>query len=231
MFTMIKVPSEKKKILKAMLENKEPLLLKGCDDSICRLVPEKYTEESKWLTCRVTEGRLEGNDTIQEEGHIVNFSIGDERYFFQTKIQMRTDDVLLETKVDLYHLQRRKTIRMDIPEEMKATCSIINLNHFSCLHICNILDYSAGGLRLEYQAGKPGFKAKDQMVCLLKLGHRKPFEMEAEIKHCFDPAQNKGDQVFGIEFKNVSKITHNKLIALQLDLQSEIFRKWKRHQY
>ena len=232
MFKKINVPSEKKRIFKALVDKKEVLLLKGSDDSVCRLSPQQLSKENTWLACTLLEGKLEGfNQQVQEDSHIVNFGIDEDRYFFQTSIQMNPENILLDSKVDLYQLQRRKSIRLPFPEEMTAVCSIINLNSFSGLYICHIADYSTGGLRLEYAAGSPTFAKQDQLVCILKFGHRSPFEMKAEIKHCFDPKDHKGVQIFGIEFKDAEKINHNKLVSLQLDLQSEIFRKWKRHQY
>lgn len=229
-FNLVKVPSEKKKIFQKLIEHQSEILMKGDGDDLYRLRPRKIAD-GRWLMCDYEPGPtpmdpIYGFKVI----HSANFAVDDERYFFRSAVQISPRAVMLELKVDLYHLQRRKSMRLKVPSVLGAECRIINHNDRSHLLDCQILDFSTGGLRLEFNGMKPAFEPEDHLVLTLRLGeHRKQLQVEAVIRHVFS-AEDKFSQTFGVKFVEVDKYLQNKLIALHLDLQTDIFRKWKRHQ-
>lgn len=222
LFALVKIPSEKKRILREMIQAGSEIVLKGEKaDALYFLKPTKISE-NRWIICQ------EVSDLgLQDESQaIANFSIGNERYFFQTPVQVSPISVLLETEVDLYHLQRRKSLRVALPKDAGANCSIINHRSISCLYDCNIIDFSKGGIRLAYPAPLPLFRDNDTLTMSIRLGqHRRSFQIEGIIRHSSEATSS--EQFFGVQFVNMNRTLEQKLLTLQMDLQSEIFRKWR----
>jgi hypothetical protein len=221
LFSLIKIPSEKKRIFKEMVHSESEIVLKGKGDTLYFLKPVRISE-NRWIVCKeVTDLGLQDEDEA-----IANFSLGSERYFFQTPVQVSSLSVMLEAEVDLYHLQRRKSLRVSVPRDIGAVASIINFKHISTMLEAQVVDFSKGGLRVSYAAPLPEFKSGDPITLNVRLGEfRRPFTVEGIIRHRAEGPAN--TQVFGIQFVNVSHTLEMKLLTLQMDLQSEIFRKWK----
>jgi hypothetical protein len=169
LFSRVKIPSEKKRIFKELIENKAEIVIKCQDDNLHFLSPRKIAE-NRWIICST----VSDTDIQDEFGTIANFAIGNERYFFQTPVQVSDVSVMLDANVELFHLQRRKTMRLILPKELGATCTIINHNHFSVLHECQINDFSKGGIRLSYPHPFPDFRVSDQVTLSIKLGEMAP---------------------------------------------------------
>jgi c-di-GMP-binding flagellar brake protein YcgR len=227
-FNLVKVPSEKKRIFRELIDSHGEILMKGHGEGIFRLRPEKISEK-QWILCHFDSGSSEFATMGFDELHSANFAVGKERYFFQSSVQVSPESILLETPVELYHLQRRKSMRISLPLELGASCNIINHNDISGLHACEVLDFSPGGLKVLFDGLSPFFHFSDRLVIVLRLGtHRKSLEIKAAVRHVHPP--KKGQQIIGLQFLEMDRILENKLQALQLDLQTEIFRKFKRHQ-
>lgn len=225
LFSAIKVPSERRRILDELVLSRAEILIKG-DELLHRLTPIEITNR-KWLVCAPDMNIAKDIDPI-DNSILVNFAIGADRYFFQSSLQFSPTSIVIELSDELFHLQRRRSMRLSLPAEMSATSNVINHADRSCLHECQILDFSTGGLRLLYPSPSPDFKSGEKLVMVLHFGKRKPFQVVGHIRHSVDKRMNNDQQIFGVEFSEVNRLLENKLLTLQLDLQGEIFRKWKR---
>lgn len=221
LFCLIKIPSEKKRIIKELVEIQSEIVLKGRGETLYFLKPLKVTE-NRWIVCKeVSDLGLK-----DEDGVIANFSIGNERYFFQTPVQVSKLSVMLEADIELYHLQRRKSVRVGLPQDSGAQAMIISHKYVSMALSASVLDFSKGGLRLSCALTLPKFKANDPVTLTVRLGEfKRPFTVEGVVRHTAEASEK--TQVFGVQFVNVSHTLEMKLLTLQMDLQSEIFRKWK----
>lgn len=229
-FSLIRVPSERKRIFKGVVESQSEILIKGVNGAIHRLLPEKIKDE-KWLCCHVRDGKpTDDFGSLLKDEHPANFSLETERYFFLSPLRIESPFIQLRTDGDLYHLQRRKTARVQIPDLIEAVCTVTKHNEQSCFLTTKILDFSTGGLRVQYDSNEPEMKSGDKLFVSVRLSQRKPFELTATVRHAVKAQTGQFEQTFGMEFGAKEKTLENKLLWLQLDLQGEIFRKWKRNQ-
>lgn len=229
-FSLIRVPSERKRIFKSVVETQAEILIKGAHGAIHRLLPVKIKDD-KWLSCQVREAKpTDDFESLLKDEHPANFTLETERYFFLSPLRIERPYIQLRTDTDLYHLQRRKTARVQIPDLIEAVCTITKHNEQSCFLSTKILDFSTGGLRVQYDSNEPEIKSGDQLAISVRLGQRKPFELSSTVRHSVKAQTGQFEQTFGMEFGAKEKTLENKLLWLQLDLQSEIFRKWKRNQ-
>ncbi len=222
MFQQIKIPSEKKRILSALVTANAELIIKNAEESVLRVPVKKI--ENGLLSCDGSAGQFEGD---LNELKVIYFTLGTERYFFYSVLKFGDDYISIDANSDLFHLQRRKNVRLNLPDEVNARCSIIQWGTTSGLVEAKVLDFSAGGLRLEFSESSPLFFSNDVIKLVIRFGNRRELNLEGVVRHVM-PRQNRHDsQTFGVQFLQVDKFLENKLMSLQLDIQSEIFRKWK----
>lgn len=222
MFQQIKIPSEKKRILAELVTAKVELIIKNDEESVLKVPVRKV--ENGLLTCEGNAGQFKGDFN---ELKVIYFTLGTERYFFYAVLKFGDDYISIDANTDLFHLQRRKNVRLNLPDEVNARCSIIQWGATNGLVEAKVLDFSAGGLRLEFAESSPLFFSNDKIKLVIRFGSRRELNLEGVVRHVM-PRQNRHDsQTFGVQFLQVDKFLENKLMSLQLDIQSEIFRKWK----
>ncbi len=204
-----------------------PLIIKASDEISIHAVARTFTEDSM-IACQyhLLSPTLQEDTKLSAQTYIVNFSVNKEEYFFQSHAAPIKEGFLLATQTDLFHLQRRKSIRLSLPLQMGAQVKILQLN--SKPYFCEglIIDFSTGGLKITLKALNSKIALNDQLILSIGLGKRIPFSVEALIKYSAIQGEY---QTCGIEFINKTSLLENKLHALQLDMQSEIFRRWTKN--
>ncbi len=217
-----KVPvSEKKAIFKEGSVNKMAFYGKGESDDLIKLVLDQYVD-SKILTFNYA---LNSPRILSNQNIVLNFSYGEDRYFLHAMAEVYDDRIHVSANADVYILQRRKTPRLEFPDAYPRGVNIISYNGKVSMYECKFLDFSSGGCRVEYTGHLPLFKLGDVIKCVLHMNHRKPLELDGEIKHhVFDKA--KGQQTFGVQFVIKNTMLENKMLVVFMDVQRELFLKW-----
>jgi hypothetical protein len=217
-----KVPlSEKKILFKKGSVDKMPFFVKGESDDLITLLLDEYVD-GKVLTFNYAANspRLFSNQQV-----VVNFTEGEDRYFFHTVAEVFSNRVHMAADLDVYVLQRRKSPRLEIPNAYPGTFNIISHQGKPVLYNCQFVDFSSGGCRVKYLGHLPVFKTGEIIRGVIHLNHRNPVELDCEIKHhAYDNEQ--GIQAFGIQFKLNTNILESKMLVVFMDLQRELFMKW-----
>lgn len=217
-----KVPlSEKKALFKQGAEQKVSYYAKGDSDDLVTLYLDEYVD-GKVLIFIFAENsaKILSNQTL-----ILNFSHGEDRYFFHAPAEVYNNRVHISAELDVYILQRRKTPRLDIPSEYPGGLNIIAYQNKMVMYQCTFLDFSSGGCKVLYPAHLPVFKTGDVIRGVIHLNHRNPVDLQGEIKH-HSMDKIAGHQIFGIQFKLNTTILENKMLVVFMDLQRELFVKW-----
>lgn len=213
--------SERRRLFQEALQQKLLFHSKGDAEEVVTLVLTEYYED-KLLVFEYAQGSPQFKGI---QSAVMNFAVAPDRYFFQTQVEAFQNRVMVNADLEVFILQRRKTPRVDIPDDFSAQANITQHAQRPCWHNCKILDFSSGGCRLRYGADLPPFKVGDSLKLVLHLSYRRPLELEAVIRHhVSDPASS--SQVFGIQFVLPNSILENKLFVTFLDVQRELFSKW-----
>jgi mannuronan synthase len=218
-----KVPlSEKKAVFKASIESKSAFLAKGEADELVTLILDDYVD-GKILTFNYA---AKSPKILSNQEVILNFSYGEDRYFLQAHAEVYGNRVHIAANVDVYILQRRKTPRLEIPEQYPGEFNIISHEKKTGMYRTTFKDFSSGGCRVQYVGHIPLFKSGDQIRGVIHLNHRNAVELDGEIKH-HSMDKSVGVQIFGVQFKLGTSILESKMLVVFLDLQRELFVKWK----
>lgn len=219
-----KVPnSEKKSVFKSVIDEKYILTFK----------PEEQDELLSYQALQFIENKLllkvvAGSEKLlKTQSCFINFLIGEDRYYFQTlaKPQGKTNDgCLISIDVDLFVLQRRKSMRIRIPKTYPAFFNIIRKDEKAALGEGVIIDFSSGGVRVVMKSAIIDLKIGDLVRAVLHLNHRRPIEIDLLVRHVFP--QSDGSLQYGGQFQNLNSMLENRLLILNMDLHREIFLKF-----
>jgi hypothetical protein len=212
--------SERKRILQTIGSHKTELTAKTESDELFTFSSGPF-ENDKYLHCTYVKGQTKPN---KDQAVVINFVHGFERYFFQGFVTLTPDKVIVEA-LDVYILQRRKSVRMRIPEKFDlANFNCIHMKGKASFHEMRIIDFSSGGVRVFYPHGDPVFDIGDKFLGVLHLGNRKPMQMGAVVRHIIKKKlwDQKG-QIIGIQFDGLNKTMEIKLLTVFMDLHREIF--------
>lgn len=217
-----KIPlSEKKALFKKACFDRIIFNVKGEQDEILYLVIDEYVDQ------KVLVFGYASNSPFLLSGQkiVLNFSHGDDRYFMHANAELVGDRIHVSAENDVYVLQRRKSPRLDIPDAYPGGFNIIAYQGKVVMYQCQLRDFSSGGCRVQYKGHIPLFKTGDRLRGVFHLNHRKPVELDCEIKHHVSNP-HEGTQTFGIQFILRTSILENKLLVVFMDLQRELFVKW-----
>ena len=217
-----KVPlSEKKVLFKEGAAEKMSFYAKGDSEDLVTLHLDEYVDGKVLIFIFASNSpKILSNQTL-----IMNFSHGEDRYFFHAPAEIYNNRIHISADLDVYILQRRKTPRLDIPDAYPGGFNIIGYQNKLVMYQCTFKDFSSGGCRVLYPAHLPLFKTGDVIRGVIHLNHRNPVELDGEIKHhIMDKIA--GNQFFGIQFKFPTTILENKMLVVFMDLQRELFVKW-----
>lgn len=216
--------SEKKSLFRELARSKLLLFLKGEGDVMFHLMAIQC-EKDESLFCRHT---ADSTHIKTSQKVIVNFSYESERFFMHTEIRFEGAWIIMPIKEDLFHLQRRASARIEIPDVYDGSFMLLTHNGLPFFTECLLRDISAGGLKIQLPGDEPTLKSGDLINGRLRLGARRPMPFDAEIRFAqkVQLPQGRGvAQVAGIRFLNVDNILENRLLSLIMDVQREIFLK------
>ncbi len=215
---------DKKSLFKLITTDGSELVVKGDDNYHYKMVS---LELVKGDTLRCSYATDEKNRLKKDQSAIVNFEVKNDRYFFQTQLEVLGNEVLVNTTGDVFILQRRKTPRLDIPNGYPNRVRIIEINGTEkAFKEGSVIDFSSGGCRASFPPGETHFKDGDKITIVLHLNHRRPIDLKAEVRHNRAAPGSQDPQVLGLKFVDLDSIMEKRLLILFGDIQREIFLKF-----
>jgi c-di-GMP-binding flagellar brake protein YcgR len=217
-----KVPNSEKKVLfREAIQTQIVFYLKGGGEEIILINLVEYIE-NQLLIFQLTPG---SPDLGTNQKVVVNFSEGEQRYYFHSEAEIFGDRIHIPAKTDVYILQRRKSPRLEIPQGYPSGLNFIEYRGIVGLIECELLDFSTGGARVLYRKHLPEFNEGDPLKIVVHLNKRRPIEVQAEVRYvAHDYLQ--GNQTLGLQFKQLDTLLENRLLVVFMDLQRELFSKW-----
>ena len=227
--------SEKKRILKLIAEESGLVLLKFEKIDVKKLRARELIDE-KYLECEVNEE--ERFILPQAESVVVNLSYEEDRFFMSGMATSDGHRVVLDIQSELYYLQRRKSMRMEIPGKYKAKANIVQSNGKIIPVDFKILDISSGGCKMSFPALEPSLKVNTKFKIILYLGNRTSIDVDVQVRHSREIkpeemsenyiASYTPSQVMGVQFLVKDSVFEAKMLNLFMDVQREIFLKFKK---
>lgn len=208
--------SERKILLTQACEDGVTLLLKTGEEIVINLLPKKIKDDDSILCAFPSEFELQNS-----EKSIVSFHLGVDRYFFEARLRVYNEIVILSPFEDLFILQRRSNARIILPEIFPGYFEFQVATHKNIAFKAKILDFSAGGVKLRVHAGDPIFKENDILEGVLLFNERRPIAISGEVR--FNRTLPSAEiQILGVQFTDVEKSLEGRLLGLVLDIQREI---------
>ncbi|WP_415062951.1 flagellar brake protein [Bdellovibrio sp.] len=217
--------SEKKMLFREVADDKLQLAIRGTEQEGLFHLIAVQTEKDEVLLCHHT---ADSKGVTVNQKIFVNFSFKTEKYFFQTELSFQSGWAVIRTDVDLFQLQRRANARIDIPAKYDAMFILMKHGGKSYFLDCWVKDVSAGGFKLELPHAEPDLKVGDKVRGTLRLGARRPMEFEVEVRFA-QKKEHEGrvHQIAGVQFLNVDQLLENRLLSLMMDLQRELYLKYR----
>jgi hypothetical protein len=232
-FEKIRSLVEKRKYFEDLIARKDAVVCKDERDQLFSFFPRQMVSESS------VRGGCVAIDSMPVKNSVViaNFSVGEERFFFQgpMTLLMGSDEVTISIDSDLYKLQRRTHIRIQVEPELRLHMVITKYHNRSVYIETQVSDISAGGVRIHFSqfpihshpgiatANNPGLRQGDRFHAMIHPPSGKTLEVVCEVKHQLQSAV-KGDAIdqYGCEFVDLSTLIKNRLLALSMDLQRKL---------
>ncbi|MBL7542982.1 MAG: PilZ domain-containing protein [Bdellovibrionaceae bacterium] len=213
--------SDKKKIFKRIVDDRLVLLVKLESMDVQQVAPLKMIDD-KIIECGFV--RDHEFSIKKSEMAVISLNIGDDKYFFYGLLTYSDRYLYIDIQADLFYLQRRRSARLDLPDNYSAKCKIIDYKGKVLPFDCGIVDISSGGCRLSLSSLEPMIKAGTTMRLKITLGHQSTFEINGEVRHA-KPIKDYLDlpQVMGIQFVDYDPSFEAKMLNLYMDVQREIF--------
>ncbi len=218
--------SEKKRIFKRLIEDQTILLVKTESMDVEQVYGTNIIDE-KILECDFLAGKE--FDLKNSDMAIININSKEDKYFFYGLITFNETKSYIDIQSDLFYLQRRKSARLDLPENYTRKCKIIDFKGRALPFDCEVVDFSSGGCRLSLSSLEPIIRAGIILKLKISLGHRSAFETRGEVRHA-KAIKDLSDlpQVLGIQFMETDANFESKMLNLYMDVQREIFLKYIR---
>lgn len=149
-------------------------------------------------------------------------TIKEDRYFLDGKAVVKGDLLAIPTKIETYRLERRKTLRVQVPDSYPIKVILNHLNQKLAYSEGLVLDVSGGGFKFRFlnPAGQIELAAGHLLAGTIHVASGKTIPFEGEIRHLG------GSEVFsfGVEVKDSKIKSSHRLMALSLDLQQRLAR-------
>lgn len=226
-----KVSASEKRIIFRSLSQRQTKITMKSESHISELRAIKCNDD-RILECdRLKLNPVEDDSQLpginNNENVILNFSLGEDLYFMQTKSSLSESKIYLDMGPDLFVLQRRKSMRLEVPMAYPHQVRLIEHKGKVVFIEGRLLDFGAGGCRIELLQMEPLFSTEDSLVTVIRLNHRVPLTLRAQIRHTLPKASHKnGRQIFGVQFQDLGPIMQNKMISLSMEMQKEFFAKF-----
>ncbi|KYG68090.1 hypothetical protein AZI87_02165 [Bdellovibrio bacteriovorus] len=216
-FKAIGNDSDKQMLLQKALAKKETLYLRDKFDRAIALKPVSINSNNQ-IKCHHPEDTT--MNTNEKDTFTASFSIGGEKYLFETHPVVSEHYVTL-TVLNLFHLQRRRNYRYVMPENYSAEFVINYLNQSICSHPCRLIDLSTEGCAVEIMQESANLHLEDLVEAEIFLGDREPIMVQGVIKNI--RVKDDTQLVLGVEFNHLANSSEEKIVTSLTDLQREIF--------
>lgn len=188
---------------------------KSESDNMFGFKPESYSE--KWgLHGQVIV--FEPPPPIASDQVVVNFSLGQERFFTTAEFRPLGGNGILRMPGPLFRLERRGHLRIPLDEAVQKDCNIIARASQTVFMPADVLNLSQGGMRLRMGLSNKYMPVQtgETLRFVLHINRRWRIEMDGEIRHAgVDGIHN----FCGVEFVNLEDNEKRKLISLIMELQ------------
>lgn len=152
---------------------------------------------------------------------IGNFSAGPDRYFFCGDIGILGNSITLNFTIDLFKLERRQTMRVNVSERDRVSLNVTEINGKPCLREAVIMDISAGGFRFYFPDEGTGLvlEKDGKTKGVLHLPSTKTIEFSADVKHV-RAVDEKGSsrRYYGMQFVEAKGVA-NRIMGLVMEIQ------------
>lgn len=216
--------SDKKLLFREIASDRVQVSLKGLEDEVFHLMVIQF-ERDEHLLCHHT---ADSKKFEKPQKVMVNFPFKSERYFFQSELSFNSGWAVLTVESDLYQLQRRSNARIDIPKEYDGVFTLHQHKGKNYFLESQIKDISVGGVKAVLPFVEPELAIGDKVTGTIRLATRRVMEFEMEVRFSQKKDfKGKWAQIVGLQFLNVDQLLENRLMNLMMDLQREIFVKYK----
>ena len=216
---------ERLRLFKDLATARIEIAAKGVPDEVYRFNVERTTPRNQ-LVCSIPFGLSAPEN---EKDLVCQFFIGGERYFFKALARIENEKVVLEPNSPLFHLQRRQSYRIKIPEKYPAKFLISEINKRELKLSADLYDLSSSGCRVILLASSPILQPGDQIKAHMFISNREPLEVEGTVRHhkVETYATKTTKQIFGVELNPLSSFIEGKLFSITMDLHREFFSRMK----
>lgn len=218
-FTKISDVAEKDRIFKDLGSSASEILAKSLEPNseLMHFKAESY--QGNELTCVVQTKKSQ----LQSQGELIlQFMLGSEKYLISTQYQVRQDKVIVQTKAQLFHLQRREDFRLRLPESFQGIFALEKQNSKPNFGKFHLVDLSGGGCRFQIKANVGELNIGDQVEGALILPQRDKISIKGTIRHEKDDDSTK-TLMAGVQFVDLRPLEKNRIIAVVMDLYRELF--------
>jgi hypothetical protein len=215
--------SDKKKLLRRVIDEQIVWLVKTETSEVQQLLPKQILEE-KIMECAFLPGK--DFNLKNSEMAVISINSGEDKYFFYGLMTFSATSIYIDVQGDLFYLQRRKSARLELPENYITKCKVLDHKGNTLPFDFTVIDISSGGCRLSLNTLEPIIKAGTILNLKITLGHQTPFEVQGEVRHT-KPIKDSADlpQMMGIQYVNNETTFEAKMLNLYMDVQREIFLK------
>lgn len=216
--------SDKKKIFKRMVQDNAIFLIKLESKDVQQVVARVIAED-RIIECDFLKGKE--FDIKNSEMAIISINSKEDKYFFHGLVTFNFEKIYVDIQGDLFYLQRRKSARLDLPENYIRKCKIMDYKGKTLPFDCEIIDISSGGCRLCIPSLEPIIKSGIILKLKITLGHRTSFDVKGEVRHV-KPVRDFSElpQMLGIQFVDQDVYFEAKMLNLYMDVQREVFLKY-----
>lgn len=217
LFKTIHSVSERQRLFSKLLSSQGNLYLK---DKFDRSLPLKASEVDSRFYLKCFSPSESDLNLAEDETYTAIFWIDQEKYMFETRPHFQGTDLMLPV-MNLFHLQKRRTFRYQVPNDFSSDFKINHLNQSTCDVSCRMIDVSTQGCAVELSLTAADLKLDDILQAELLFGGREPILVQGVIKNI----RKKDFQtlVLGVEFHHMAHSSEEKIMLAISDLQRELF--------
>lgn len=219
-FDKIRSAIERRRLFENALQEKSVFLCKfGEDEELVQIAASAFQDD-------VLVGRAEAPIALQnEQSALGNFAVGLDRYFFNGKVDIRGRYVSIPATVEVFKLERRKTLRVSVPPGYALSANVTDINGKAVFQAVQVIDISAGGLRLffpENPAGV-GLQGGSLLKGVLHLPSTRTLAFDGVIRHVQAvPTGDPAGSHFGLEFGQCQSHLAQRMTVLTFDIQRKL---------
>jgi mannuronan synthase len=217
-FEKIRSNIEKKKLFEFAIREKSIFTLKTEDDTLFNFTPREISKDHVAGSADLLP-ILAGKQKA-----IGNFGVGQDRFFFHGFIEVQSKDVHVSFDVEVFKLQRRKTLRIAVPLSYPMYMNITSLAHKKVFLEAKVHDISAGGLRFYLVDQTLPVLPKDLVIgASIHPPSGKTIEISAVIRHLQTvPIEAMETMQYGTELVSKNPVTTQRMMALSMEVQRKV---------